>query len=512
MGRERTAIKSGVIGIISQFSMLITKFVVRTMIIRYLGREILGLDAVIVDVVSMLSLADMGINTAMLFRLYSPVIHHDTERISSLMASYRYIFRVIAGAVGLIGLVVSFFLPLIIHRISYSWSFIYIAYFLQVFAVVASYLLSYKRILLDADQRHHIAMIVDLFSFVAFGIFEVISLLIWKNYIIYLILIILQPISANLGIAMFVRRKYGIEVDKGIRHPEDVRQLFGDAKEVLGSKIATYVYNSTDNVVISISLGTLVVGTLSNYRYISNALKSLVNSAMSAMQPLIGNFLNAKSDQRRQFEVLQIYTVARFIFVGGASVVTVGIISDFILIWSGNSSYQLPISVPMLLLADFYMGALLGPLSEYLTGLGKFRVTKKIAISGACINLILSVTLVKIIGINGVLIGTVVSQGLTWILDIRIVFSSIFSKEHRFLREYLASQGCYIVIMVISTALIYLLRQCVFSSLPIYVRIILTGLTGIIIFLIISCMVARRRPEFAYLVNRVTKFVSHRDR
>ena len=94
MNRQKLAIKSSIIGDLSQITSLITKFVVRTFAIRYLGMEILGLDSVLIDTISMLSLAELGITTAMLYRMYTPVIDSDINRIQTLIATYKFIYRI----------------------------------------------------------------------------------------------------------------------------------------------------------------------------------------------------------------------------------------------------------------------------------------------------------------------------------------------------------------------------------------------------------------------------------
>ena len=151
MHRNELAIKGSIIGLASQIVSVLSKFAVRTFVIRFLGSEVLGLDGVLIDTVSMLSLAEMGISSAMLFRLYEPVIGKKEQRINELMATYRKIYHAIACVVAAVGFILSFALKWIITGINIPWRDIYIAFYLQLASTVCSYTLSYQRLLLGAD-------------------------------------------------------------------------------------------------------------------------------------------------------------------------------------------------------------------------------------------------------------------------------------------------------------------------------------------------------------------------
>jgi O-antigen/teichoic acid export membrane protein len=453
MGREQAAIKGSIVGILSQFITLVLKFIIRTYLIRVLGQEFIGLDSVIIDLVSMLSLSDLGISSAMLFKLYKPVISHDTNRIAELLSAYRIIFRGICVAIAVFGLIISCFLPWIIKGVSISWPVVYAAFYLQLTATVATYLVTEKRILLDADRMRHLSMSIDLIVYVIMGVLEIVALLIFHNYLAYLVVALCQPILALLLIQRLFKQKFpDIQIPKHFNR-SDVIDLFHDAKEVFGNKIAGYVYSSTDNIVISVFMNTAIVGLLSNYRYIANALKSLVNSAMSAMQPLVGNFLNSNESHGRAFEILQRYTFLRYLMVGACIVPVITVGNDFVRIWTGSQHYVLSILVPLLMMIDFYCGAMAGPLGEYLLGLGYFKTSRQIAVVNALVNIVLSILCVLKWGYIGVLIGTAVSQVITWGLDVNALFKLIFTDKHDFVTEYVKRVLRYTLMITICVVL-----------------------------------------------------------
>lgn len=448
MNRNDLAIKGSFIGIVSQIINLVIKFVVRTFIIRFLGRDILGLDGVIIDTVSMLSLADMGITSAMLFRLYTPIIKKDKRRINDLMATYRTIYHCIAGVIASVGIIISFFLHRIISGINLPWSRIYIAFYMQLGCSVFSYLLAYQRILLNADQKKHYCMTVDLISNIIFSILKVVVIIKFKSYEIYLFLSIAQTISANAYLKLYTRKKYCDINSDGIKQNDDIKSILQDTKDLLGNKLAGIVYNSTDNIIISTFLGTGTVGLLSNYKYISSALRSLMNSAMATIQPIIGNYLHSNTSKDKSFVTLKRYTFVRYVFAGLTIIPFILVSNIFIRLWTGDSGYIMGEIVPILIAIDYYISCVYGPLGEYILAMGLFKKGKYPTYAGAICNIVLSLVGVAVWGINGVLFATIIGQLVIWGGDIFIVLKGYYAEYPVYSRMYIYMHIKFIIILV----------------------------------------------------------------
>lgn len=72
-GRKQIAIKSSIIGLMSQSASLILQIISRKVFIQFIGEEILGLNGTFASVLSTLSLAELGFQNAVSFHLYKPV-------------------------------------------------------------------------------------------------------------------------------------------------------------------------------------------------------------------------------------------------------------------------------------------------------------------------------------------------------------------------------------------------------------------------------------------------------
>ena len=502
MSRSDIAIKGSTIGITSQIVNLVLKFIVRTYAIRFLGKELLGLDSVLLDVVGMLSLAELGITSVMLFRMYAPVIEKNQQRISELLSSYKVIYRIISGIVLVLGIIISFFLPNIITNVSISWDIIYITFFLQVINAVASYLLAYQRILLNADQKKHLCIVVDLIVTVVFSVAKIVVLIIWSDYIIYTAITIFQTVSANVYLMYYVKRKYPF-VDTHIKaRKEDMKVVLLDTKDVVAGKLAVYVYMSTDNLIVSIFMGTGIVGILSNYKYISSAIKGLVNNAMITMQPLIGNYLNSGASKENSFLTLKRYIFVRYLIAGISCAALIASANSFILFWTNSSEFVLPEIVVVLLALDYYIGCVYGPLGEYLNALGMFRIAKYPQFAGAVINILGSLIGVKIGGIIGVLFATVISQVAIFTGYAYYVFFRYYSEDFTIAKNFAITHFKYTVVSIIS------LFACIyFSTFSFEIGhlgdFIAKAMLSMMLFIVISIVTLWQSDECQFIIQLI---------
>ncbi len=505
MNRQKLAIKSSIIGVLSQITSLITKFVVRTFAIRYLGMEILGLDSVLIDTISMLSLAELGITTAMLYRMYTPVIDSDINRIQTLMATYKFIYRIIAVCITVLGVCISFALPYIVKEINLSWGYIYIAFYLQLFCTVSSYLFAYQRILLNANQKNYLCSIVDTILLVIFSVLKIIAIILVKSYPLYLLLTALQTIVANQILRWYSKSYYPYLKKYEKASKEDIKCLMRDTKDIFSGRIAGYIYNSTDNLIISTVLGTATVGLLSNYKYISTSLRGLINSAMQAMQPLLGIYLNSNTTKEQSYKILQRYSFVRFVLAGISVVPFVCCADIFVKIWSGHEEYVMPVVITLLLAIDYYISCVFGPLGDYIVGLGMFRQEKYITVIGGISNLLLSVIGVYTWGISGILIATVISQFIMWIGKVRILFNGYFDENNSYKRDYIREQIGYCFITVFSISISYLIFTCVKSNIlwrELIARVVISEICYVMTFLIVY----HKTEDFKYFKSLFLKF------
>ena len=156
LSRTEYSLLNMVTGIIGYGVNTVIGFVCRIVFVRMLSAEYLGISGLFTNILSMLSLAELGISSAITFALYKPIAEDDEEKISSIMRFYRMAYIFIGIAVAIVGLAILPFLDVIIKDAPDIKENIYLLYLLYLFNTVISYFFSYRQSLLTAMQRQYI--------------------------------------------------------------------------------------------------------------------------------------------------------------------------------------------------------------------------------------------------------------------------------------------------------------------------------------------------------------------
>lgn len=255
------------------------QFISRTIFIRFLGIEYLGLNGLFTNILSMLSLAELGVGTSIIFSLYKPLQQEDTATIKALMHLYKKIYNIIGIAIGIIGCLLIPFLPVIVGK-DVGIPNIQLLYLLFLANSVFSYFFTYNRSLLNADQLGYLNVINTFAYLVVATVIQVFVLYTTGNYALYLLIQIICTVISNIDISLRVKKRY-----KHVFQYQEIKKLDRETIKILkqntignlSNKIGSVVVLSTDNILISIFVNLAAVGRYSNYVLIVNSIKGIFN-------------------------------------------------------------------------------------------------------------------------------------------------------------------------------------------------------------------------------------------
>lgn len=457
--RKRIIIKNSFAGLISQTLSLIMQFLIRIVILRYIGIEILGLSSTIISVLKTLSLAEFGFHTTVVYYLYEPLKECNHERVNQILTVLKRVYE----SIGILFIVISILtipiLKYILNGIDISG--VIIGYYLLMsFHNACSYFLGYKRVLLFANQKEYISNLVDsIFDIVCNGI-AIITIVVFRSYMMVLAIQIIQDMGANIIIQRICDKEYSfLKLEKFDK--EMFKILMADVKNVFLGKLAGYVYAATDNLVVSAVIGTIYVGYLSNYTIFTSALSKIVNAIFNAMTPIIGNMLIENKKPEDIEADFRIYSYVRYLFASSVIIPWVFLADKLVQLFFGEQ-YILSREIVLLLAADLYIHIIYTACVEYINGSGKFRLDKNIAIVGALINIITSIYGVYKLGLEGVLVGTLISQVFFWLGRSTLVYLEIFKLNFMALGKYIIKNAIWLFVMIAVIASIYYIKEMFF--------------------------------------------------
>ena len=166
--RTKNSIKNGVVSVIMSIVSLIIGFFSQKVFIYVLGTEYLGLNGLFTNILSILSVAELGFGTAIIYNLYNPVAKKDYKQINILMNYYKKIYRIVACVIFALGIIMIPFIPTIVGNTTISH--LNILFLLSLLEIVFSYLLTYKRSILYATQKNYIVNIIHIFYLFLFNL------------------------------------------------------------------------------------------------------------------------------------------------------------------------------------------------------------------------------------------------------------------------------------------------------------------------------------------------------
>lgn len=407
--RKKNAVRNIKFGLLNKLITIICPFILRTVLIYTLGSEYLGLSSLFTSVLQVLSLSELGIGSAMVFSLYQPIAKGDIYKIRELASLYKFIYRIIGFVILAGGCIVLPFLPHFIHGGYPDDINIYVLYIVYLLNSSESYFIAaYKSTILSACQRRDIISNIGLIVHLFLYLLQVICLLCFRNYYVYVIWIPVFTVIENIVTAIYVNKKYPdyvIEVNYSIN---SLKEIIGKVKDLFGHKLSQVVTNSADTIVISSFLGLHMVTVYNNYYYLMSAVSGVLDIVYQAILAGIGNSLFSENLEKNISDFKK-FAVLNSWLAGWCSICFLCLYQPMMRIWMGEK-LMLSFDTVILLSIYFYVWKIRQTILTYKDAAGIWDIDRWKPYIEIMVNIILNIILVQVIGINGVVISTILSM------------------------------------------------------------------------------------------------------
>lgn len=443
--RSFNSVRNIGVGAIKQIITLTLAFATRTIFVRLLGAEYTGVNGLFNNILTVLSLAELGVGNVLIYSLYAPLKAQDMGKVHGMLIYFKKIYTGIALAVMVIGLAFVPFLKYIVNSLL-PCNEIVTYYLLYLANSVMSYFAIYKTTLIQADQKVYIQNLVSTVVLVLQYVLQIIYLLISKNFIGYLVIQVACTLGQNLILNYLANKMYpflkeSVTVDMSF----DTSTIKNNIKSMFLYKMSTVLINNTDNICISIILGTIYVGYYSNYYSLITYVTTFVSLIITGITASLGN-LNAEQDKDKSYRIFK-NLIYMFNFITCFCVAAfTAVVQEFISIWVGKE-YLLGIGTVVALMIAFYIKNVVNPVWMYRETMGVFSQIKYIMVITAFLNIIFSIVLGYKYGIVGIVIATALSRLLTifW-YEPKLLYKNKFDKP---VFEYFGMQCKYLVVNLI---------------------------------------------------------------
>ncbi len=500
-GRVENSIKNSSLGIIAQVSNILLGLLVRTFFIYNLDKAYLGANGLFTNVLTMLSLAEMGVGSAIVYNMYKPIANNDYKQIAKLMNLYKKAYSVIGCIVATIGVCLIPALPYIIKDDS-GLQNITLIYVLYLANTVSSYFFAYKRSIFSADQRDRVLQLFRLLGHVLRSALQIAALIIFKNFILYLIIQIILTVVENIAISIYADKSYPFlkEYRKEILTNKERKPIFDNIKALFIYKIGSTALDGTDNIIISSFVSVVSVGLLSNYTLITGSVQTMLGQVTHALTGSVGNFIAREKEERHE-ELLNKITFLNFVLYGLVFVGSMAVINPFINLWAGKD-YVLDFYVVFIHCLNVYIFGMMNSIWTFRSTMGLFVHGKWRPLISAAINLVVSIWWATEIGLWGVLLGTTFTRVMTnvWYDPLIVYKHGLKKKPYAYYIRWLL----YLIVVTADIFIIHLISQLLeFTGIT---AIIVYGVMAVAIFALSVLCLFGKTSEFKYLLNTVLKY------
>lgn len=497
--RSTNSIKNAIVAMIMSITTIVIGFVSQRIFIKTLGTEYLGINGLFTNILSMLSVVELGLGAAIIYHLYKPIVENDVEKIKSLMLFYKIAYRVIAILITIMSICTIPFLKLIVGEVNISESITYI-FILTAFDIIASYLLTYKRSILYANQKNYIVNLVHIGYLIIMNVTQIIFLLTTHNYILYLWIKIICRILENIILTYISNILYPFIKDKDAKpiDKETQKSIFTKVKGLIYHKIGTVIVTGTDNIIISSFLGVTTVGLYSNYNLVINAVLNLFYQAFGSLLASVGNLL-VENNHQKSYKIYKNMLFMNSWIFAFASAGVCCIIEPFIKVWLGNE-YILPFGVLVVLVANLYIQGVRKTNTNFQEAAGIYYEDRYVPIISAIVNIVTSIILVKIIGLAGVFLGTILSTLVLFLYSYPMyVYMPLFKRKYsQYIKDYIP----YVLTAIFSTIITYIIISTINLNNNI-LQILVNLLIVCVIPNLIHFLIFFKSDEFKYYLELI---------
>lgn len=507
--RTVNSVKNIATGFLGQFIQTFLGFISRTVFIKCLAAEYLGVSGLFTNILSVLSLAELGVGSAIIYALYKPLSENDEEKISALMNFYAKTYKIIGLVIIFVGLILTPFLNYLIKDVPNISESIYVIFFFYLFNTAITYFFSYKNSIITADQKNYIALMINYVIAIVQTLLQIGILIVTKNFIAYLLVQSICSLMYNIIISRtadklypFLKKNKKKELDKKYR-----KELVINIKALMIVKLSGVLVNNTDNIIITYFSGLSAVGLCSNYTMLIGIISTILNQIFNGITASVGN-LNAKESKEKQRAFFNIMNFANFWLYGFSSICIVVLINDVIRIWIGDR-FILPSNIAVILAVNFYMIGMQNAIWTFKNTMGLFIHGKYILIITAIVNLILSIILGNEFELFGIFLATALARACTntW-YDAFVVYKyGLKIKPIEYFKRY----SKFLIILIFTFLVCNYL--CNFIYVDSFFMLCVKSVTCFIICNISFLLFFKNTNEFLYfknlLFNIVSKFTVH---
>ena len=414
------------VGMLFYVLSLFLAFFSRKIFLDCLGAEFIGLTGMLSNILSFLSVAELGIGTSIIYFLYKPLQEENHEKTNEVVSILAFLYRCIGFFIGACGLVVSFFFPWWFNNLTTGLPLVYFAFYSFLSSSMLGYIFNFKQLLVIADQKQYLVSAYFQTIKIVQSITQILLAYHYRNLWLWVSVGLFFTIIGILVFNYRIQQLYPwlkINLKEGRNNLKRYPEILKKTRQIFVQKIKDFILYRSDEIMVGMFVSVIKVAFYGNYTMIVNKLNYLVNILSLGIGDGIGNLL-AEGNEKKIMKVFWELTATRFLILGFVIFSLLIFFQSFIGCWLGKQ-YLLDDIIVYLLIFNFFLRLQNAAVYIYIGASGLFSDVWT-AWTELAINLSVTLLLAPTYGIVGILLGKIISY----------FFISVFWKPY-----FLFSQG-----------------------------------------------------------------------
>ena len=503
--RSKKVLINSLFGLFGYLVLMVSNFITRSVFVDSLGLSMAGVDTTFKNFLQVLSLAELGLSTGLIYKLYRPIEEKDNAQIKRVLNFYKRAYQIISLIFMGGALLLSFVVPLFVHDTDKSPLYLGFLFILYSADTVASYLFANRKALIVADQNNFIVNRNDALVSIMTAAFQITLLYLTKSFIVYAIV----KIACRLLGASFIGRKFkkmypeiAADKSKEMISGKERSDLMKNMGAMLCHKIGGVSVTASGSAIISAMLGTTLAGIYGNYVLVTNTLLMLIAQVFGGITASFGNVMTVEKEQDvyNKFKVLYFFN---FLVVSFCSTATFVLIEPFMRLWIGDKTSNLfDISTVILLVSYFYAFGIRRVVLMTKDSAGLFRPDRFFAIFEAVFNIAASVLFVHFTkSVNGLIFANLLTILIIplWTQP-KIIYKHVFHKKTG---EYYLRYLVYAAVTFAVTAITYLAANYLIKTESLILEFLYKGIISVIIPVGIYLLLFFKTKEMKYITQMI---------
>lgn len=395
-----------VTSLLFQVASMISGFIVPRLILGAYGSDVNGLVNSITQFLGVVALLDLGVGSVVQSSLYKPLADKDNKKISEIFVSANRFFKGLAVLLLVYVVVLIIAYPFFVNK---SFGFAYTV--TLILAICISSFAQYyfgivNSIVLSADQKGYIQYLAQIISIIINTILCAVLIKIGCSIQIVKLVSSIIFFCRPVFLYWYVKKHY--EINRKITYKEEpIKQKWNG----IAQHFAAFVLNGTDSIVLTLFSTLANVSIYSVYNIVIIGVKNALLSMTNGFQSLIGEMI-AKKESKKLYEF---YSYVEWFLHTGTTLVfgcTSVLLVPFVMVYTNgvdDANYSQPIFSILITIANAAYCLRL-PYNTVILAAGHYKQTQSNYIVAMMLNIIISIATVKLWGLVGVAIGTLIAM------------------------------------------------------------------------------------------------------